>query len=221
MSVTSGFFDSKNESGKYDRLYGSDDFGAIFDGVLTDGVIKSFGDAFKVVPKSGMTISVKPGKAWLDNTWLMNDGNYDLKLDNSEILTDRIDAVIIDINKKSSARISQITILKGEASSRPIRPALIHEASHRQYALSYVYVPAKATAIALSNITNNVGTVSFPYATSSMASTRIEDNLESASDHAFLSANMGRYLNYKFGGLRLGKSGDSYGYFVGDKFYVF
>lgn len=221
MSVTSGFFDSQNTDEKEDRLYGADDFGALLDGIITDGVIKSVGYAFKVVAKEGMIITVKSGSAWLDNTWTFNDGDYDLTVDSSEILTDRIDAVVIDVNKKSQYRENKVIILKGTPSSRPLPPDIVNEASHKQYVLAYISIHKKTKKITDSDIENVTGSSSFPYASSSMSSTMVVDGFDSSSSKALLSGNAGRVLNKKFGGLRLGKSGDRYGYFVGDKFYVF
>lgn len=49
----------------------------------------------------------------------------------------------------------------------------------------------------------------------------VVDNLESTSDELALSANMGRELNNKFGGLRLGEDGDGNGgYYKGDDTFV-
>lgn len=50
----------------------------------------------------------------------------------------------------------------------------------------------------------------------------VQDNLTSESAENALSANQGRILNEKFGGLRLGKNDKGvWGYFVGDFFYPF
>lgn len=40
----SGFFDSING----DRRYNAEDFGRMFDGLITDGIVAGYGDAFSV-----------------------------------------------------------------------------------------------------------------------------------------------------------------------------
>lgn len=38
MALTYGFYNAELKDGKYDRSYDAEDFGAMFNGIITDGV---------------------------------------------------------------------------------------------------------------------------------------------------------------------------------------
>lgn len=51
MAVTSGFFNAVSG----DRTYSAEQFGALFNGIITDGIFHAVGEAFRV-----WTLSVAP-----------------------------------------------------------------------------------------------------------------------------------------------------------------
>lgn len=161
MSVTSGFFNSLNG----DRHYNAEQMSAIFDGVINDGIFSNIGTAFAVKADVGNTVIVGIGRAWFNSTWLLNDALLPLSAAISEILLDRIDAVVIEINHSDSVREGAIKIIKGTPSSSPQRPTMIHTADVNQYPLAYIYRTANSSSIIQANITNMVGTSSTPYIT--------------------------------------------------------
>ena len=161
MSVTSGFFNSLNG----DRRYNAEQMSSIFDGIINDGVFANIGTAFGVRADTGNTITVGIGRAWFNSTWLLNDSILPLTADDSEILLDRIDAVIIEIDHSEAVREGSIKIVKGTPSSNPQRPAMIHTSEVNQYPLAYIYREANSSSIIQADITNMVGTSSTPYIT--------------------------------------------------------
>ncbi len=100
MSVSSGFFNSLNG----DRKYNAAQMSAIFDGLIIDGVFASIGTAFAVKAAGGLTVNVGIGKAWFDHTWTVNDSILPMTAPEAEVLLDRIDAVVLEVNGMESVR---------------------------------------------------------------------------------------------------------------------
>lgn len=161
MSVTSGFFNSLNG----DRRYNAEQMSAIFDGIINDGVFANIGTSFGVQVDSGNIITVGIGRAWFNSTWLFNDAILPIMADGSEVLLDRYDAVVIEINHSDSVRAGNIKIVKGTPSSTPQYPTMIHTVDVNQYPLAYIYRKAGAASITQANITSMIGTSSCPYIT--------------------------------------------------------
>lgn len=161
MSVTSGFFNSLNS----DRRYNAEQMSAIFDGIIKDGVFASIGTAFTVSADSGFTVNVGIGRAWFDSIWVYNDAILPLTFDIPEVVLDRIDAIVIEINKTEEVRAGSIKIVKGYPASIPQRPTLTKNAYVTQYPLAYVEINAGRASITQSMITSMIGTSECPYIT--------------------------------------------------------
>lgn len=163
MSVTSGFFNSLNN----DRRYNAEQMSAIFDGVINDGVFANIGTAFTVQasPATGFNITVGIGRAWFNSTWLYNDAILPLELSEPDILVDRIDAVVIEIDRSDEVRAGDIKIVEGVAASSPAKPTLTRNEYVNQYPLAYITRKAGSTNITQANIQSMIGTSSCPYIT--------------------------------------------------------
>lgn len=161
MSVTYGFYNSLGGDRKYNALQMS----SIFDGIINDGVYMSIGTSMRVTPTTGITVSVGIGRAWFNHTWTLNDSELPIEMTAADILLDRIDAVILEVNAADAARANSIKAITGEASSEPSRPILINTDEVHQYPLAYIYRPYGSTAILQDDITNMVGTSDCPYVT--------------------------------------------------------
>lgn len=159
MSVTSGFFNSIEGDRKYDAVQMS----SIFDGIIMDGVLQNVGGALIVSALLDMRIQVAPGRAWFNHTWTLNDSILVLTVPPSELILDRIDAVIVDVYSNVNVRNNTIKIVSGTPSSKPQRPTLIKEEGHWQYPLAYITVASEVTSIRAANITNMVGTSDCPF----------------------------------------------------------
>ncbi len=161
MSVTCGFYNSINGDRKYNAL----EMSSIFDGIIVDGVYMSIGDALNVKSSGGMGITVGEGRAWFNHTWTLNDSIMPLTLESSDVLLNRIDAVVLEVNNDSAVRKNTIKIIKGSPASKPVKPSLIESELVNQHPLAYISVPKGATSISQSNITNAVGTSECPFVT--------------------------------------------------------
>lgn len=173
MSVSSGFFNSLNG----DRKYNAAQMSAIFDGLIIDGVFASIGTAFAVKAAGGLTVNVGIGKAWFDHTWTVNDSILPMTAPEAEVLLDRIDAVVLEVNGMESIRENTIKFVKGNPSSAPSRPILTNEGNVHQYPLCYIYRKYGTAVINQADITPMVGTESTPFVTGILQTIRLDELL--------------------------------------------
>lgn len=171
MSVTFGFYNSVN----HDRRYNALQMSSIFDGIIKDGIFMSIGTALVVKASSGMTVNVGEGRAWFDHTWTLNDSELPVKLEASELILNRIDTIVLDVDHQDSVRANSIIAIKGTPATNPVAPTLVRSTDHNQYPLCNIYVKAGVTEITQSNITNLVGTGSCPFITGILDTIDIED----------------------------------------------
>lgn len=136
MSVSYGFFNSRNG----DRKYNAEQMSSIFDGIISDGVYAAVGEKFLVTaldtPEAKVTIHT--GRAWFDHVWIYNDTNYTIDVAIGEPAYDRIDAIVFDIDHSSTVRKGSIKYIQGESSSDPKEPDLINEKDHKQYPICFI-----------------------------------------------------------------------------------
>lgn len=173
MSVSSGFFNSLNG----DRKYNAAQMSAIFDGLIIDGVFASIGTAFAVKAAGGLTVNVGIGKAWFDHTWTVNDSILPMTAPEAEVLLDRIDAVVLEVNGMESVRNNTIKFIKGNPSSAPSRPTLTNEGNVHQYPLCYIYRKYGTAVINQADITPMVGTESTPFVTGILQTISLDELL--------------------------------------------
>lgn len=161
MSFASGFFNSVD----HDRLYDATDISRLFDGLIRDGIFASIGDCMVVKQSNQMNVTVGTGRAWFNHTWSYNDALYPVTIPPSEILMDRIDAIVLEINSVEAVRANSIKLIKGTPSSTPTKPALTNAKEVHQYPLAYVKVGKEVTSIRQADIENCVGTSVCPFVT--------------------------------------------------------
>lgn len=173
MAITCGFFNSLDGDRKYDARQ----MGEIFDGLIMDGVFMSIGDALKTTPSSGMTVAVGTGRAWFLHTWTKNDSEYLIEVSAAESVLNRIDTIVLDVDNTEAVRNNTIKLIKGTPASNAKRPNLINITDHKQIPLADILVPAGATTLATTNITNIVGTSECPYVTGPLSIIQNDDIL--------------------------------------------
>lgn len=141
MAVTGGFFDAV----EHDRLYNAEDVGSLLDGIITDGILNTYGSHFEVTRSSGLSVIVGSGRGWFKNTWIKNDDNLTLTAEPNTTGNTRYDTVAIDINKTDAVRANNIIIVTG--TSDPAGATLIDEAAHKQYPVANIVVDATGSSI--------------------------------------------------------------------------
>lgn len=161
MSVTYGFYNSVSG----DRKYNADQMSAIFNYLITDGVLESMGSQYRVDPGTGRQILVQPGWAWFDSTWTLNDSALPLAIPTPDISYARIDAVVIETDKSTDKRMNSIKLVIGTPSANPVKPTLANTALVKQHVIAYVKVRAATTSIASGDIERMVGKSQCPFIT--------------------------------------------------------
>lgn len=153
MTYTSGFFNSVN----HDRTYDADTFGSMFDGVINDGVFRTWGKGMVVSAVGGMTVAVGTGRAWFNHTWTVVTADERMNLAAASASMPRIDSVVLRVDKSTPVRRNSIYVKQGQASGSPSRPVLANTSTVHEYVLADIRVNNGATAISQSNITNQIG----------------------------------------------------------------
>ena len=192
MAVTYGFYSSTNG----DRKYSADQFGSLFRGIITDGIFLNVGQALEVSAgrnnvTTGSFVTIKPGRAWFMDTWIDNSEDFRLNLDGPDTLYDRIDAIVIEVDKNPTVRRSEFKAIKGTPSKSPQRPALYNSNIKGQFPLGYVRVTRGVPNIYAWSIVNNRGTSSCPFITGPLQTLQIDtlvDEWRSSWEHWFTDA---------------------------------
>lgn len=162
MALTYGFYNSIEG----DRVYDAIQFGRIFDGIIKDGVYATYEKGMMVIASSNPgEVIIQPGRAWFNHTWSYNDANVIFEAPAPEVLLERYDALVLEINEELSSRENSYKWVTGTPSSRPERPTLTNTTTIHQYPLCYVHRYPETTMIYTRDITNMIGTSECPFAT--------------------------------------------------------
>lgn len=180
MAFTCGFYNSVGHDRKYDAVQ----HGQIFDGIITDGIYATYLKAMVVkASENANEVIVQPGRAWFNHTWSYNDADYPVTAPDPEVVLDRIDTLVLDVNSEDAVRDNQFLWVQGTPTSQtPEPPALIRSATHNQYPLCDVYRKAGTTQIYAADITNRVGTSDCPFVTGVLEGINIDDLLAQWDD---------------------------------------
>ena len=171
MAVTSGFYNSVSGDRKYNALQMS----SIFDGIIEDGVYNSIGDRFSLTAGEGNTVIVGTGRAWFNHTWTLNDADYPLTIEPAEVVLNRYDAIVIEVNGSNAVRGNSIKVVKGTAGSSPSKPTMANgDDNIWQHPLGYIYVPAGSSSVSQSNIEYVVGSSECPFVIAAVQSVDID-----------------------------------------------
>ena len=126
MAEYSGFFNAnETQSGVYDRVYNAEDFAKYFALFVGNGVFINPANQLKVVPKTGLTVTVKAGKAFIDGYWYVLDEDMDIKLSVNGTANKVNDLILCVLDKSSRT----IRVKKRENASvlSPTNNGTVHE----------------------------------------------------------------------------------------------
>jgi hypothetical protein len=168
--LTYGFYNALNN----DRRYNATDISNLFDSLINDGVFINIGEAFAVSSSGGMNVNVGKGRAWFSHTWTNNDSEFPITIDVSDLVLDRIDIIVLEVDSSLEVRANNIKVIKGTASSIPTQPEPIRSETINQYPLCSILIKAGVTEITQADIRNMVGTESCPLVTGILNTINIE-----------------------------------------------
>lgn len=171
MAFTYGFYNAIDD----DRLYDAIQMSQLFDGLINDGVYATYGDHYLVRenPSEADSVIVGVGRAWFNHTWNYNDNALIMYGDRSEIMMDRWDAIVIDVDEDE--RTNQLLWIKGAPGTNPSKPTLVKMLSHNQYPIAYILRKPGTTNIEQRYIQNAVGTSECPFVTGIIQTINTDD----------------------------------------------
>src|SRR5699024_2600149 len=108
---------------KDEREYSADEFAEYFRQLVTSGIFNG-GENLRVITEgTNMTIKIQEGYAWLEGyLYKIDNEPLALTLDAADPALNRIDRIIIRLDKTLDNRYVKAFVLKGNPSEEPIAP---------------------------------------------------------------------------------------------------
>lgn len=145
MAENSGFFNAVESAGVYDRVYDASDFATLFKLFMTNGVFANPSNQLQVVAKSGLTVTVKAGYAFIEGYWYELTEDKDLTLAANSTSTARYSVIVCKLDR-SSRKIS-VAVRDNQTMVSVTRDGNTYELM-----LAYVNMAVGASSISQSNI---------------------------------------------------------------------
>lgn len=155
MAINSYFFNAVESEGVYDRVYNAEDVTSYLDLLVGNGVFPDPSTQLQVRASSGMNVIVAAGSGWINGHKLVNTADLTLTLTASDVLLNRIDAVIFYVDL--SSRTMGITTKTGTLASNPVAPAMTRTSTRYEMCLAQISVAKQITAITAAMITDTRG----------------------------------------------------------------
>lgn len=152
MAILSYFFNAIKNGDTYDRVYQAQDFTNYLDKLVGSGVFANPSTSLQVVSSSGMGIIVHPGTAWINGHKINNTTDYNLTLEQSDVVLNRIDRVVVYVDY--TTRTCGIKIKKGTSAVTPTAPNIIRNDTMIEYCLAEIKINKQVSAITQSAITD-------------------------------------------------------------------
>lgn len=141
MAYRSGMFNSVGGDRKYQALH----FAEYFATFIGNGVFPNPSNGLQVYAKENMTVTVKPGKAWINGYYFVNDSDCDLALDISDGVLNRIDRIVLRFD--TATRQIVPSVKKGAFSASPIVPTVQRDADGYEISLAQIKIVKGALTI--------------------------------------------------------------------------
>lgn len=139
----------------YDRAFNSANLRKIFHMLYTNGVaLTEDSAALQVVPGSGMSVSVNAGMAIIEGAMGFQEEAAVISLEAANATYARIDTIVARLNTNFSGRSISLEVLTGTAAAAPAAPAITRAGNIYDLRLADINIPAGATAITASMITD-------------------------------------------------------------------
>lgn len=144
----SSFFNSVSG----DRIYKAEEWAEYFSSFIGNGVFPVPSNNLQVLSGSGMSVTVKAGKAWINGYFYYNTGDLTLTLPTADGVLSRIDRIVVrwDLTR----RLISVAVKSSTPSTSPSAPSLQRDADAYELCLADVLVGAGVTAISQANITD-------------------------------------------------------------------
>lgn len=144
----SGFFNSING----DRRYKAEVFAQYFSSFIGNGVFPNPSTSLQVIANDDMTITLSPGKAWINGYFYMNTNDLILIIDPADGVLDRVDRIALrfDVEKRSIKAV----VKKGDFNANLEPPLIQRDADIYELGLADVEVNQGVISITQEDITD-------------------------------------------------------------------
>jgi hypothetical protein len=139
MPEKSGFFDSIAED---PREYTADEFAEYFRRVLTDGIFNGGTNLQVTADGTNMNVNIADGYAWIQGYMYKVYDGHTLTLDTADPTLNRIDRIVLRLDKSLEKRSIEAVVLKGTPSATPTPPVLTRNDNVYEISLAQVEVIA-------------------------------------------------------------------------------
>ena len=144
----SSFFNSVS----HDRVYRAEEWAEYFASFIGNGVFPVPSSGLQVQAGSGMVVTVKTGKAWINGYFYYNTGDLSVTLSTADGVLNRIDRIVVRWDL--SERAISVRVKSSTPSASPQPPGLRRDADAYELCLADVLVGAGVTAVSQANITD-------------------------------------------------------------------
>lgn len=152
MAVTYFPFNSIVVEGVPDRPANAESLAAYLAGFFSNGVLMQEDTALKVATDSGMNVQINAGVGNINGKTILNDAAEIVPLEVANATLGRIDRVVFRLDEAN--RLMEFDVLTGTPASNPVPPELTQNADVYELCLAEVRVPAGASEILASHITD-------------------------------------------------------------------
>lgn len=150
MAELSRFFNSVTGD---ERTYQAEDFAQFFQNFLGNGFFEGLG----VSAENTINTIVSPGSAFIEGHEYTNTTSLTLVHDPADAVHDRIDRVVLRLNKDIEERSIKAFVIKGETGASPAPPALTRNNYVYEISLAQIRIVAGKSYIDSSQITDERG----------------------------------------------------------------
>ena len=159
MAINGYFFNAVLNNGVYDRIYNSEDVTSYLDKIVGNGVFPTPATQLQVsATGNNMSVTVQAGQGWIDGHKMINTAALTLDIAASDVLLNRIDAVIFYVDY--TQRAMGIEVKQGTPAATAVAPTMTRNDSRYEMCLAQVAVAKQTTTITNSMITDTRGNAS-------------------------------------------------------------
>lgn len=152
MAITYFPFNSVIINSKPDRPANAETLALYLKTFFTDGIVLSASTALQVKAKTGLTVAIQPGTAFMDGRIMHSSAVETFTLDSAGAVLNRIDRIVMRLDYAN--RLIKFLVLKGEEGSEPVAPEITRSADIYDMCLAEVYVGSTVTDLTQANITD-------------------------------------------------------------------
>ena len=164
MAEKSGFFNALRVNGEYDRTYNANDYSDNLAVVISNGVLRSVNDDLRVTA-SGMTCTVRAGRAWINGKYYYNDAAKTFAAVTAPSGGSRWDRIVLRLDNNVDSRSITLRYVQGSASNNPTKPAPVRSGGVYDLVLADIFVGTNAAGVIVTDTRSDADLCGWVYST--------------------------------------------------------